>query len=223
MNRARPGAPRRVELPLAALGVVLVVGAGLVGAMLVSSAGQRSPVLVAARDIPAGSRVDAADVRVAELGVPPGVAVVAASARSRVVGRVAAVAIPRGAVLSGAQVSSSSPVARGEAVVGVVVPPGVEPTADLRVGDWVSVIRVAGSAGSDAPVPAGLATARVYGVRRQAVDQGGGLAVSLLVAAPRAASVADAAASERVRLVLLSAADRHSLDDRPTPAPGAGR
>jgi Flp pilus assembly protein CpaB len=72
---------------------------------IVQQAGQRTPVLVIARSVQAGQVISAADVRVAELGVAPGVASLAATARGRVVGRRAAVPLEEGQVLSPAVVA----------------------------------------------------------------------------------------------------------------------
>jgi flagella basal body P-ring formation protein FlgA len=66
---------------------------------VVQRAGQRVPVLVVAREVPAGQVVGDQDVRVAELGLGPGVATLGVGDRGRVVGQVASVPLAAGQVL----------------------------------------------------------------------------------------------------------------------------
>src|SRR6266704_1406517 len=80
---------RRIDLRVL-LGLALLL-AGVLGTLaIVQQAGQRSPVLVMARSVQAGQVIGAGDVRVAELGVAPGVATLGIGERARVVGRRAA-------------------------------------------------------------------------------------------------------------------------------------
>jgi flagella basal body P-ring formation protein FlgA len=66
---------------------------------VVQRAGQRVPVLVMAREVPAGQVLGDQDVRVAELGLGPGVATLGVGDRGRVVGQVASVPLAAGQVL----------------------------------------------------------------------------------------------------------------------------
>jgi len=72
-----------------------VVGHGSGG----PAGGQRVPVLVMAREVPAGQVLGDQDVRVAELGLGPGVATLGVGDRGRVVGQVASVPLAAGQVL----------------------------------------------------------------------------------------------------------------------------
>jgi hypothetical protein len=64
---------RRIDLRVV-IGLALLL-AGVLGTVaVVQRAGQRVPVLVVAREVPAGQVVGDQDVRVAELGLAPGVA-----------------------------------------------------------------------------------------------------------------------------------------------------
>jgi hypothetical protein len=64
---------RRIDLRVViGLALLLVGVAGTLG--IVQQAGARTPVLVMARDVPAGRVIGEQDVRVAELGLAPGVA-----------------------------------------------------------------------------------------------------------------------------------------------------
>ena len=79
---------RRIDLRVV-IGLALLL-AGVLGTVaVVQRASQRVPVLVVAREVPAGQVLGDQDVRVAELGLAPGVATLGVGDRGRVVGRVA--------------------------------------------------------------------------------------------------------------------------------------
>src|SRR3546814_6830106 len=100
--RVRSARSRR--MPWLALAVVLVVGGGLLVGLLVQSAADRSTVLAAARSIAPGQVINDADLRVVDVGVDGDAGLVAATSRSSVVGKVAVVGIPEGALLAPGQV-----------------------------------------------------------------------------------------------------------------------
>ena len=79
-GRRRPG--------LLALGVALVAVGALTAAWLVSTAGQRSPVVVVLRDVPYGAVLTSGDVGSADVSVDANVATIPASQLDSVVGSV---------------------------------------------------------------------------------------------------------------------------------------
>jgi Flp pilus assembly protein CpaB len=195
---------RERNVPLGVLGVLLVLGSILGGLLWTHSSVARTDVLVAAHDIPAGRRISDADLRVARLSSEGGVAMIVASERGSVVGEVAAVPIPSGALLAPSEFGQSATIHDDEAVVGVVLSPGATPTGDLRPGDRVAVVAADKNAPATSTEPTDasvLATATVFSV--DGVASSDGVAVSLRVPAGRATRVAAAAANGSVRLVLL--------------------
>ena len=66
-----------------------------------------TPVLVMARQVQAGATIGAADVRVAELGLAPGVATLPPEARDRVVGHLAVGPLAAGQVRSAGPASAA--------------------------------------------------------------------------------------------------------------------
>jgi Flp pilus assembly protein CpaB len=195
---------RQRNVPLGVLGVLLVLSSILGGLLWTHSSAVRIDVLVAAHDIPAGRRISDADLRVARLSSDGGVAMIAANERGSVMGEVAAVPIPSGALLAPSQFGQSATIHDDEAVVGVVLSPGATPTGDLRPGDRVAVVAAAKDAPAtptDPSAAAVLATATVFSVDGAASNDG--LAVSLRVPAASATRVVAAAANGSVRLVLL--------------------
>lgn len=206
----------RRRLPLTATGVFLLLMSALVGGLVFARAGGREPVLVAARDIAAGQTIGGGDVRVARVGLGDGVVAVPAGSVSRVVGKVAQAPIAAGSVLSFGQVGDRVVLPAGRSVVGVLLGPGALPVPDVAPSDRVQVVVTPSHNGADdAGVTAGpLGDAVVWRVwDPSAVSRDGntnvvasGTVVSLLIDAKQAASVASAAASDRIRLVLLGGA-----------------
>lgn len=191
--------PRTIRTPWIVLGVLVMAGSALGFGLWASSLDERTPALVAARTIDAGSVVTAEDVREADVS-GTGVAFVPADRASVVLGRVATSDIPEGALLHPEAFSDVLGIDEGNAVVGVALQPGAVPTPQLRVGDRVNVVAVGGT---DPSAPKGvLATAQVFAV--EILDDSTRTAVvSLEVPAGDSAPVAEAAGDDRLRLVLL--------------------
>jgi hypothetical protein len=163
--------------------------------------------LAASHDIAAGQVLTASDVVSVHVSADAGTQLVAASQQSTIIGKRAAVALPAGALLSPQSVRSGPALESGQAIVSVVLAPGTAPVPDLRAGDAVAVV---GTTATDASGAGGvLANAQV--VRVDALKSGpttsGSLAVSLQVPSASAAAVAEAAAGDHVRLVLIAPGD----------------
>jgi Flp pilus assembly protein CpaB len=139
---ARPTGPpvgRRLARPLPLIGVLLVIVA-LAGYWSVYSATtQRTPVLVAAHDLQAGSVVRPSDLRTAELAGDAGTiaALVPERELEAVLGRELAASVPDGAPLARAAVAQSG---AGPAAFTLVVPALRALGGALRPGDRVTVL-----------------------------------------------------------------------------------
>jgi len=197
---------RRVDLRVV-IGLALLLGGALGTLGVVQRAGQRTPVLVMTRTVQAGEVIGATDVRVAELGLAPGVATLGVDQRARVVGHVAAVGLDAGQVLSPSSVADSPPLAPGQVAMSLALAPEHAAAGLLRAGDRVAVV-ASGKPGEQPAVRAGvlLSPVRVLSVLAQG-DQTGGdrrLLVSLAVRPEQAALLAQAAQGT-VDLVLLPA------------------
>jgi len=196
----RVGSGRRKRLPWLALAVVLVVGGGLLVGLLVQSAGDRTTVLAAARALAPGQVIGEADLRVVDVGVDGEAALVPASARGSVIGQVAVVGIPEGALLSPGQLAPDGGVAPGSVVVGALLGPGELPVPTLRPGDVVELVAVSGGQGAERE---SLGQGSVFSTAPG--TQTGSVFVSLVVDEAIAEEVADVAAQQRLRLLLLPA------------------
>lgn len=161
----------------------------------------RSLALVVARPVIAGQAIRDGDLREALVGSDAPDATIAASRRSSMVGRTAAVDLVPGAFLAPAQLATGPATGTGQAVVGATLKQGQFPV-ELAVGDRVLAVRLptASEAATVTTVRADPIAGTVVGIRQ--LDAGGGIAVSLAVAPDVAPSVAIAGARSELSLVL---------------------
>ena len=199
----RPAGPvlgRRISTTRVLLGVGLVLVLALVGVVVAQRVDIRVPVLAAAHAISAGQTVTAADVTTVKVAADAGVVTVPASQISTVVGRVAAVPLVAGTLLSPAQFGGPVWPGSGEAVIAVPVKPGRLP-AGLAAGAHVTVLVVAtgtpggvtgtgGGQGGQALVEKAVATVVAVDA---AADQSGTTVVTLVLSASDATRVASTA------------------------------
>lgn len=199
-QRGRLPAPARDRRPaLAALALLLVLGGALSSALLAYRSGDRIDVLVAARDIPVGTELTAADLRVARVAAD-GAAFVESSAAANFLGTRARTEVPEGTLVNRTMFLAGSLVPRDAAVVGVVLGSTQRPAAALRPGDVVRVFAVGRDGDAEA---SGVELARAVRVAGVTAD-GDGLGVSLLVPQGQAQSLVAAAAAGKVAVAALA-------------------
>lgn len=195
--------PRR-RPALVALGVALVAIGGVTSARLVTDASGRTAVLAVAHDIPVGATITSSDLATAHFGHDPHLTPIAAGAESTVVGKVAAVTLRAGSLLTAADVTSASIPGAGHQLVGVALKPGQLPARALVAGARVLVVATPGQAGTTAtgdqqgtsqqPIPA-----VVVDVSAPAADET--VVVDLSVATGDGPTVAAIASTGNVALV----------------------
>ncbi|MFF4189069.1 SAF domain-containing protein [Streptomyces sp. NPDC001691] len=118
-----------------------LVAAGAVGNYLYwTQNGQRSPVLVMARDVPAGTVIQDADLAEASVALDPALKAIGTAQRAQVVGKRAAVELLPGVLLAPGQVTSRTLVHQDEQLVGLNLKPGQLPDSPLKPEDRVEVV-----------------------------------------------------------------------------------
>ncbi|HWL44525.1 MAG TPA: SAF domain-containing protein [Ilumatobacter sp.] len=193
------------------LGMVLVGFAGMVGAYVLAAASDTLAVTVAARDLAPGDVLGPADIRVVEMGRTGELRAVQADQQNLIVGLAALGPIPAGTVLNtGLFVPEAEAVPAGKVVVGGAFPAGAVPIAALRPGVRVGLHRVVSEraqvANADVEVEAvDLGLAMVWSVDGEVSVESSSqrLWVSLLVDEVSSTAISQAAADERLRLVLV--------------------
>jgi SAF domain len=209
VTAGREAALRRRRRPgLWAAGAALVALGGLAAAGLVAQAGDRVDVLAVARTVPVGQTIAAADVTVARVPADPALAPVPAAQRDRVVGRVAAVDLRPGTLLTAGEVTDTAVPGAGEQLVGVAARPGQLPARGLRPGDQVLAVPVPGDQAVRTDETAAGAPVAGRVVQVGPPDGEGVVTVDLLVGQDTGARLAGLASTGRLALVLLPAQGR---------------
>ena len=200
--------PRRnVQVPQLLIAVFLVAVSALIMVVLFSRAAAREPILALANPVERGQGVGSADLMVVYVATDDPIASLGSEAAAGLVGLTAVTDLEVGTILTRAHFVSRSLLDVGEGVVGLALGPGEYPTPLLAAGDVVDVVVVSGSS---EPGIIGAVTVVVSAVVFDVAELGSGgqRFVSLRMPVGAAATVAGAAASDRVRLVLVAGVDQ---------------
>ncbi len=191
-------ARRSPRLILAGLLAMCLGGLGAV--FLYQSTTATQPVLVATRTIARGEAIQAADLRVVDIGGSRLAAVEATKLRD-VVGQIAILDIANGSVVAPGSYGQVR-VTAGTSQVGLRLTPGKVPVRDLPAGTPVRIIGVPAKAeqASAAPVESFVTSATVVTSPRPTPD-GTAVMLDVEVAADKAVLVAQLAAADRVVII----------------------
>jgi Flp pilus assembly protein CpaB len=196
--------PVRQKRPgYAAIAIVLIVGLGALGAYFYSKAGEKTPVVVVTKDVPAGHRITRGDL--STVNVAGGVTAIAGSNLDSVVGEVATVELLPNTLLQRAMVTDASPLPAGSSMVGVELKPGQMPATGVTDGARVQVLQLPNknttSASSSPQNATVLATSATVYDSASDPSQTGGMLVTLIVPSDEAAPIAAASSAGLVALV----------------------
>lgn len=168
-----PG-PRRQRRPALAAGGLALAALGMLGAYTaVQQAGDRVGVLALAHAVTKGQTITSADLTVAQVAPDPALRPVSAARAGQVVGKVAAVDLLAGTLLTSTAIQAGASPGAGRTLVGVLAKPGMIPVGTLGPGDDVTVVATPGSG-------AAAGTAKITGAP-QTID-----AIVVSVSAPDA-------------------------------------
>jgi hypothetical protein len=200
------------NVPLIAIGVLLVVGCALGFSTAWLRAGGRQQVLVVTTNLSAGQVLTSSDLRTAQLSTGSGLSPVPASDVADVVGRPVAFPLAPGSLLTDTDLGPAALPPSGQAVVGLALKPGQYPP-DIAAGAQVLVVidgsntsgssTSSGSSSADAPIPA-----TVIGIDAPPADSSDSAVVSVQLAEGNGAAVASAGSAGNVALVMVSAGGR---------------
>jgi Flp pilus assembly protein CpaB len=203
---ARVGAPlplRQKRPGYAALAIVLIVGLAAVGAYFYSQAGKKVPVVVVTTDVPAGHKIQRADLSTVQ--VAGSVTAIGGANLNSVVGETAVVELLPNTLLQRSMVTSAPALDSSTAQVGVAVTPGQIPANGLNPGDTVDILQLpqknTASSSSSIPAPTVLADSATVYSSTSDPSQSGGMLLTLVV--PKSAAAAVAAASNAGLIALI--------------------
>lgn len=186
----------RRRFGLIAGAVVLVLAAGLAVGLAVMRAGGKVSVIVIARPVSVGHTIIAADLTTAQMA-GDSIPAYAGNHMKEVIGKVAAVGLVKGEVLSPDMVSTKAATPPGYVVAGVLLKAGQLPAGGVAAGDKVTVILLTGtssgaSSGSGAGATPTVLETSVTVSDSAAAPDGSGTVVSLLVPKGDVAQLAQA-------------------------------
>jgi hypothetical protein len=198
--------PTRQRRPgLAAIGLIVVLGMGAVFGWLYSTAGEKTPVVVMAREVPVGQVIERADLSTVD--VAGSVTAIAGTNLSSAVGQRAAVGLIPGTLLQRGMLTGADPIPAGQVQVGVALKAGQLPADGVHAGDKVAAVRLGGTvAGAAQPTNAPAAAAvladaaTVYSVRVDPTQTGGSL-VTLVVTPEQGLAIAEASSTGNAALI----------------------
>jgi hypothetical protein len=208
------GGPTQRKPSWVLLGALLVGLAALLGAWVFMATSDQMSIMVAARDIDPGEVIQAADLRVVEVGRSSEMRAVQSDQQSLVIGLAARGPIPAGTVVNTDLFGEAGLVIpSGSVVVGASLEPGAAPVAGLRAGDRVDLLATqrttAGPTADASPATASLLTSgTVWSVEpASAASASAKLWVAIVVPASAQGAVAQAAADGLLRLSLVGAGE----------------
>lgn len=191
------------------LGVALVLVCAAVAGAAFQSSAKRVSVVVAARNLPAGTVLTEGDLGTAAIPASGNITAMAAAGSSALVGQQLDTPVYAGQVMVRQMISTAPQLAAGEQVVGLLATGAQMPSVPLVAGDTVQVVAVPqpgqGSTVGGAIGSTLVASATVFAVGPAPANQTQYLAsVSLEVPSTDAATVTAYAAADQVGLSLVS-------------------
>jgi Flp pilus assembly protein CpaB len=198
---------RRIDMRVV-IGLLLFAVGILATAGLIRRAQERTPVLVATQALQPGHSVADSDLRVAEIGLSPGVASVSASELDNVVGHVLTAPVEAGQLMTPGAIASGPSLGAGEVAISIGLASQHAAGGALRSGDRVVVL-----ATEEPDRPTAKTSVLLSDVEVIAVQQEEGpaadplLTVTLAIASDDAAAVAQAANSGVIDLAVLPGLD----------------
>ncbi|MEU6680893.1 SAF domain-containing protein [Streptomyces sp. NPDC046925] len=197
-----PEPPRRRRRSFMVIGAVMVLAGAIGFAGLLNASGERTDVLALARDVPAGQKISAGDLRAVALPDDPGLKPVAATKKDTIVGRRAASALSEGSLLTPRQLTGKGGLRPGEALVAVEVKRGMAPVDALRPGATVSLVTRPKEGEVVGKEPAELTEVTGRVVKVGAPSSSGDVVVQTAVPDTDSGVVASDASAGRVAIVL---------------------
>jgi hypothetical protein len=199
----RLGARRRPSIPVAVLGVVLVLFGAVIFGLVSLRVGGGTEVLSVTRPLPAGSVLSSTDLGTVRISGTGSLSAIAAADEQSVLGRSVAVPVVAGTLLAAGELGSTSPLTAGTDEVALALRAGQYPP-DLAPGAHVEVVPVPSSAGgSGTSLTTSTTKATVSAVSVAPAGSSANTIVSLFVLNSSASSIAALAAAGAASLVEL--------------------
>jgi hypothetical protein len=190
-------------VPVAVLGVVLVLLGAIIFGLVSLRVGSGTEVLSVTRPLPAGSVLSSTDLGTVRISGTGSLSAVPVTDEQAVLGRAVAVPIVAGTLLATSELGSTSPLTSGADEVAVALRAGQYPP-DLAPGAHVEVVPVPSSdGGTGSSLPTNTTDATVSAIANAPSGSSANTVVSLIVPTGAANGVAVLAAAGAASLVEL--------------------
>lgn len=185
-----------------ALGIAIVIIGGLFTWYLTASTSQTVTVLTTSADIDRGEAIAETSLTTISIAGGQNIDAIPASDAADVLGKVAAVDLPAGSLLTSGNIIDTLAVPNGDSIVGIALTPSQLPAHPLQAGDEVRLVDTPVAQGEPPVDDPTTFTATVFTTRYD--DQNQVWIVDVIVPQSQAAAIAARAATQRVSLVLDS-------------------
>lgn len=201
-NTRLPSPPRQRRPALAALAVLLIVGGAAIAALLAMRVDERTPVLQAARTIPAGQQITEDDLTTVQVASELD-SLIPESDRDALIGRYATVRINQDQLFDTTMVTEQGGLQEGQVAVGAVLSAGFLPAGGLQPGDVVDLVSIVTGEGETI-----VEDARVSGVYSAEggdapANGANGATVTFIISREDEAEVAGLAATNQLVVTLV--------------------
>ncbi len=201
-------------------GITVFLLAALLAVLLTNGSKEQRTILVAKRDLPAGTVLVLDDLRTTEIAADAKVRATDRSEYQSLIGLVTQQPIPKGAAVLPENFASSQKPPAGTVLVGVSLEAGALPLPNLRFGDTVRVLTSSEIEGQ--AISQELGTATVFAVWNQ-TDGSARRTLTLAVPDAQSGAVAAAAGAGTVRLIVLGQSAVPSQRSAPVEVSGVGQ
>lgn len=193
---------------LIAVGVIIAALASLGFVVLNQRSGQRTEVVVVARDVPFGATITRADLTSARIAVDPSIDSVAWSEVTSLVGQTATTTLFKGALVTGRSLTPSALPGDGKAIVGIRATAGHYPEGLIKPGSLVLLVSDSGPSSGPTPATKGYSGSAVAidatVVSIGELDGQGAITINVVVKESVATTIAGPAASGQIIVILRS-------------------
>jgi hypothetical protein len=185
-----------------ALGIAIVLIGGLFTWYLTTTTSRTVSVLTTSSDVERGQQITDKDLTTITVAGGQNVDAVPAKDAKDVIGKVAAVDLPAGSLLTSSNVIDTLPVPSGDSIVGIALNANQLPAYPLKAGDKVRLVDTPVAQGEPPTSDPQTYNATVFTTRLDEKNQV--TVVDVVVPEREAAAIAARAATQRVSLVLDS-------------------
>ncbi len=200
-NLAPPPKLRRRPVLIAASVAAICLGA-LASVYAYTSMSTAHEVLGVRQTVERGDTITREDLMVVQISVDPALQPLSATEIDSVVGKVAAMDMPAGGVVTSEQIAATAIPAEGQSIVGISLSAAMLPAGQLKVGDPVRVVTTPGQQGEITDEEPDAIDATVVGIAQE--ETTGNTIVNVQVPYADAPAVAARAATGKVAVVLDS-------------------